>query len=161
MSRIRLLAGAVALLMATLGWNLRAQQPTSVGPVFTAAQASAGRTAYDASCASCHRADLGGVNEAPALAGVNFLSEWGSRPAGALIDYIDRAMPPLQPGTLGVPTATAITAYILQANGASAGPSALAAGSTVVIAAAVAASGATEQAVPAAGVTAAGPAAPP
>ncbi len=160
MSRIRLLAVAVALLMATLGWTLRAQQPTAQGPVFTAAQASAGRAAYDASCASCHRADLGGVNEAPALAGVNFLSEWGSRPAGALIDYIDRAMPPLQPGTLGVATATAITAYILQANGARTGPSALAPGSTVAIAAAVAASGATDQAVPAIGVAAVGTAAP-
>ena len=35
-----------------------AQQPAP--PVFTAEQAAAGRAADDASCASCHVADLGG-----------------------------------------------------------------------------------------------------
>ena len=33
------------------------------------AQATAGQTAYEANCASCHVADLGGRNEAPQLAG--------------------------------------------------------------------------------------------
>jgi mono/diheme cytochrome c family protein len=35
------------------------QQPPGA-PVYTAAQATAGRTAYEANCASCHVADLGG-----------------------------------------------------------------------------------------------------
>ena len=44
-----------------------AQQPSGA-PVFTAAQVDAARTAYEASCASCHVSDLGGRNEAPQLA---------------------------------------------------------------------------------------------
>ena len=56
---------------------LAAQQPAAA-PVFNAAQAAAGRTAYDASCASCHVADLGGRNEAPQLAGSDFMDGWSA-----------------------------------------------------------------------------------
>ena len=48
-------------------------------PVFNASQAASGTTVYTASCASCHMADLGGRNEAPQLAGNNFMSAWRNR----------------------------------------------------------------------------------
>ena len=54
------------------------QQPSCAG-LSRAAQAAAGRAAYQANCASCHFRDLGGRNEAPPLAGPNFMSAWGTR----------------------------------------------------------------------------------
>ena len=47
------------------------QQGAAVAP-FTAAQATAGRTVYQANCASCHGPDLAGRNDAPQLAGPQF-----------------------------------------------------------------------------------------
>ena len=41
------------------------------------AQAATGRQVYETSCASCHRPDLGGAAEAPALAGPNFTEHLG------------------------------------------------------------------------------------
>jgi mono/diheme cytochrome c family protein len=61
---------------------IRGQQPAP--PPFNAAQAAAGRQLYEMNCASCHRADLSGAAEAPALAGPNFTRVWGSRTAAQL-----------------------------------------------------------------------------
>lgn len=110
-----------AALAAACGLVALAQQPPASTAVYTAAQADAGRAAYEANCAACHRADLGGFNEAPALAGGNFIGAWGSRTAGDLIAYIAAAMPPGNPGAPGQPAITNIVAYILQANGAAPG----------------------------------------
>src|SRR5215217_7444408 len=79
---------AIALVMA--------QQPTAA-PVFNAAQAATGRAAYDANCASCHVADLGGRNEAPQLAGSDFMNVWRTRSTRELSDFIQATMPPGDP----------------------------------------------------------------
>ncbi len=95
------------------------QQPPAAG-VFTAGQAAAGRQAYDAGCASCHRPDLAGGNEAPPLAGVNFMNAWRTRSPRELAEYIQVAMPPTGP----MPSreqSLSIAAFILQSNGAQAG----------------------------------------
>jgi len=84
---------------------------------YTVEQATAGRAAYQARCASCHLPDLGGRNEAPPLAGVNFQTAWRARPAAELQDYILKTMPPGGPA-LGPDEAASITAFILQSNGA-------------------------------------------
>jgi alcohol dehydrogenase (cytochrome c) len=89
---------------------------------YTAEQATAGRALYQASCASCHLPDLGGRNEAPPLAGVNFQTEWASRPAAELQDSILKTMPPGGPA-LGPAEAASVTAFILQANNALSGTS--------------------------------------
>ena len=82
----------VGLLAAVLGVAvIRGQQPP-VATAFTAAQVAAGRQAYDASCASCHRADLRGAGEAPALTGPNFTSVWGSRAPAQLTAYIQGSL---------------------------------------------------------------------
>ena len=109
------------------------QQPSApAGAPFTAAQAATGRQAYDASCASCHRPDLGGLNEAPPLTGVNFMNTWRTRSTRELSEFIQTAMPPEGP-RLSPDQALAITAYILQSNGARPGAQALAQTTPVAI----------------------------
>ena len=95
------------------------QEPPAAG-VFAAGQAVAGRQAYDAGCASCHRPDLAGGNEAPPLAGVNFMNEWRARSPRELAEYIQAAMPPAGPMP-SLEQSLSITAFILQVNGAQAG----------------------------------------
>ena len=138
---------------------LTGQQPAS-NAVYTTNQAAAGRAAYDAGCAVCHRPDLGGLNEAPQLAGGNFMSEWGPRSTAELVEYITRTMPPANPGTVSAAAAADIVAFILQANGAIAGPQPLAPAASVRIGTvsmqqAVAAPAATPAAAPAAPATSA------
>lgn len=94
-----------------------AQQAASGGP-YTAEQAEAGRTAYQTLCASCHLTDLRGANEAPPLAGPNFLNTWSSRTTADLYDRIRNTMPANRPRTLSEETVVNIVAFILQVNGA-------------------------------------------
>lgn len=102
----------VAALGATVG--LGRQQP---GGVFTAEQAAAGRAVYQANCASCHMADLAGRNEAPQLAGNNFMNTWRARTTRDLFEFTQSTMPPTG-ANLGVEQYLAVTAFLLQANGA-------------------------------------------
>ena len=57
--------------------------------IFTSGQAEAGRAAYQSNCSSCHLPGLGGRNEAPQLAGGNFIRAWGARTPAALFAYIE------------------------------------------------------------------------
>ena len=95
------------------------QQPPPTA-VYTVAQASAGRAAYQARCAGCHLPDMSGRNEASPLAGPNFMNVWRDQSTHELYEYIATTMPP-GGANLGADTYVAITAYILQANGALAG----------------------------------------
>ena len=54
--------------------------------------------AYQVNCASCHLPDLAGRNEAPPLAGANFMNAWGSRTTAELISYMQEHHAALQPG---------------------------------------------------------------
>jgi alcohol dehydrogenase (cytochrome c) len=108
------------------GWS---QTPAS----YTAAQASDGLATYQSMCASCHLSDLSGRNEAPALAGGNFMNAWGSRTVAELIQYMRENMPPANRGGLSEETYAKIAAFLLQANGAPAGDSPLAATAKIVI----------------------------
>src|SRR5271167_1659312 len=95
---------------------LVAQQSPTSGP-FTEAQAAAGRTAYQENCASCHLADMAGRNEAPQLAGSNFMNTWGSRSTRDLVALIQTSMPPGNAGGLSPETYADLAAFILAANG--------------------------------------------
>jgi alcohol dehydrogenase (cytochrome c) len=64
--------------------------------------------------------DLAGRNEAPQLAGGNFMNAWRARTTRDLFDKIRSTMPPTGE-TLSDDQFLAVTAYILQANGAPAG----------------------------------------
>src|ERR1035438_6986076 len=96
---------------------LTGQQPTATGPS-PQAQADAGRTAYQANCASCHGADLGGRNDAAQLAGSLFMGSFGGRTTSDLVGFMRGAMPPGNPGALGDNTYLNIAAFILDSNGA-------------------------------------------
>lgn len=104
----------------------------NAAPAITAAQAAAGQGAYQARCASCHLADLGGRNEASPLAGAAFMNVWRTRSTKDLYDYIRTSMPP-GGATLGADEYLTITAFILRANGAAPGATALAATTDVPI----------------------------
>ncbi len=96
------------------------QRPEGAGS-YTAAQATAGRTAYQVNCAGCHLADLGGLNEAPQLAGPNFMNAWGHLTTGDLITYMQATMPPGNSGSLSERAFVNIAAFLLEANGAPSG----------------------------------------
>ena len=115
---------AAALVAAPAVAIILGQTPTPAG-VYTTEQAVAGRLAYEVSCASCHQTDLAGANEAPPLAGGNFMNTWRSRTTRDLFSYMQTTMPPENPGRLGDQTYLTIVAYILEANGAPAGTQAL------------------------------------
>jgi len=120
------LCGAVAGLIAIENpVPLQAQAPAAGGrgviapvdPLFTSAQASAGKAPYDQNCASCHGASLDDGEFAPPLRGAGFIGKYAGKPAAGLFTYATTKMPPGNPG--GIPNATyaQILAYVLQQNG--------------------------------------------
>ncbi len=124
--------GALTGMLAT--GTAYAQAPATAGP-FTPQQAAAGFVAYRTHCASCHLPDLGGLNEARPLAGIDFMNVWAERTAEQLILYTQLTMPssPGIPGSLGEQMYADIVAFLLQANGAQPGSDPLTATSQVVI----------------------------
>jgi alcohol dehydrogenase (cytochrome c) len=102
------------------------------GP-YTATQSANGRATYQANCSSCHGADLSGLNSASALAGGLFMSSWGDRTTGDLITFLQGAMPPGNPGSLGEAAYVDVTAFILDFNGAQPGRQPLTSAAKVVI----------------------------
>ncbi len=131
MSRGHRYLALIAIASGLFAASLWAQAPAT-GAVFTIAQAEAGKAAYQAHCASCHAADLGGQNEFPQLAGDDFLAAWKARSTQELFDYLTAAMPPEGP-SLTPEEYLGITALILHENGASAGAKALTATTMVPI----------------------------
>jgi alcohol dehydrogenase (cytochrome c) len=127
MRRIHTFSGLVGAAVVACGLALYAQQ----GPAgrYTAAQAAAGRTTYQANCAGCHMPDLAGSGDAPPLAGTSFMGAWGPRTAKELITFLQVTMPPEKPGSLGNDDYVNLAALILQSNGAPAGTQALTAAS--------------------------------
>jgi alcohol dehydrogenase (cytochrome c) len=113
--RVMMTIGAMAAISG------RSQTPAA----YTARQAADGLAAYQANCATCHLQDLAGRNEAPPLAGGNFMSAWGSRTTAELIRYIQATMPPSNRGGLSDETYANIAGFFLQANGAAPGGSPL------------------------------------
>jgi len=78
-----------------LAWPAAAQaQSADPGGVFTAAQAAAGRAAYEQVCAECHRSDLRGTAHGTELSGAGFMSVWAGRAAAELFEYVRDEMPP-------------------------------------------------------------------
>jgi alcohol dehydrogenase (cytochrome c) len=119
-ARSSLLLGSavfVGIAVASVG----GQQAPPAAPVYTAAQAQAGRTAYAQQCAGCHLADFRGSGDAPAVAGPDFIAKWGPRAVNELFTFLVQTMPPTNPGSLGEQGTLDVTAYLLQINGAPAG----------------------------------------
>jgi alcohol dehydrogenase (cytochrome c) len=132
-ARVPLLAGVAAVLGVTM---VVSGQQADRPAVFTAEQALAGRAVYTARCAGCHLPDLGGRNEASPLAGANFLNAWRDKTARDLFELIAKTMPP-GGANLSPEAALAVTAFILESNGAAAGPQPLTATTAALIPSAV------------------------
>jgi alcohol dehydrogenase (cytochrome c) len=120
-------AGFCAWLM---GFDVLAQGAGffSSGPAvgITVAQANRGKSVYDDNCASCHGANLDDGQFGPALRGAAFKAHWSGQSADALYTYISTKMPPSAAGGLNDKAYADAEAYILQANGVTAGGSELA-----------------------------------
>ncbi|HWN87272.1 MAG TPA: PQQ-binding-like beta-propeller repeat protein [Vicinamibacterales bacterium] len=119
--RSALVPGLAACALAAVQLSSRAQEPLAQSaPSYTAAQAAAGKAAYDTSCASCHGGNLDDGALAPALKGVAFVQKYGGKSVENLFAKV-ASMPPASPNSLGAAATARITAYLLQANAIVAG----------------------------------------
>jgi quinoprotein glucose dehydrogenase len=118
----RVIGGLVITACATLAAQ---QGPTrsSASGVYTTEQAAAGEKIYGEKCASCHGADLGGIERAPALTGSQFFDAWQGD-LRRLRERLD-TMPPSQPRSLSDADASALLGFLLQSSGMPAGRVAL------------------------------------
>ena len=114
--------------------------------VFTALQAQRGKIEVESSCGLCHlqtlrgrvgaedelpdvdalpasfRKFLGsGAGYVPPLAGEEFIEKWKGKPIQELAEKLGGAMKSFPPAGMDDTSALAITAYVVQLNGASAG----------------------------------------
>ena len=96
------------------------------GAVFTADQASNGRTVYNENCSGCHGTDLGN-GTAPPLAGPQFLSSWNQpdRTLEDLFYLIQMTMPFGAGDSLPTDQYVDVVAFVLQQNGYASGNEAL------------------------------------
>ena len=122
---------------------LGAQQKNEAPQVFTAAQAAAGKAAYESTCISCHTSSLNGRTGAPGelppleslspvmqqvvanangqvppLAGEAFMAKWGGKTTQELSRRVNEAVGGFRPRNATDATYLELTAYFLEANGA-------------------------------------------
>lgn len=103
-------AGTGAAAAATDASGIR----STLGGVYTAEQAAAGKNVYEGLCISCH-AGMGNHT------GPVFRATWGGRDLGEMYDFMSQNMPKNDPGSLAPEDYTAVMAYLLQMNGMPAG----------------------------------------
>lgn len=84
---------------------------------FSAEQAQHGQSVFRDKCGACHGDDLEGGQEAPALMGDAFWSEWDQQTARSLYSRIISTMPPDGPGTLDPKDVIDIVAFVVHKNG--------------------------------------------
>jgi quinoprotein glucose dehydrogenase len=84
--------------------------------VYTKEQAGRGQAKYAQVCSNCHQSDLSGSDQAPGLAGGDFLDRWDGQSVGDLADRIRTSMPLDDVGSLNVQLSADLTAYLLEAN---------------------------------------------
>lgn len=85
--------------------------------VFSAEQANHGGAIFRDKCGACHGNDLEGGQEAPALKGDAFWSDWDQQTARSLYSRIISTMPPDGPGTLDPKDVIEIVAFVVHENG--------------------------------------------
>src|SRR5215472_5296265 len=92
-------------------------QPRSVWDgIYTNEQAKRGEPLYYRECSTCHGDKLAGHEDAPPLAGPDFMDSWNGLTVGKLFDKIRLTMPKGEPGTVTVQVKADILAYILSVN---------------------------------------------
>jgi mono/diheme cytochrome c family protein len=102
---------------ALIGVVLLAQGTRSVRDgVYTQDQAKQGHDLYSQHCAVCHGSNLEGGEEAPALAGGDFISNWNGLTVGDLFERIRTTMPQNKPQSLSREVDASILAFVLSSN---------------------------------------------
>jgi mono/diheme cytochrome c family protein len=143
----------VVLTTVPPAWSADQPRESSSAPrVFTAAQARAGKVAYESSCGLCHRPGMQGrtgdpgelpdvnslpenmiktldqsAGQVPPLAGPRFLAHWGAKSTKDFVARVANAMGAFPPRNTGGDTSVQLTAYFLQMNGGKPGKIALSA----------------------------------
>jgi len=111
---------AVAVL--AIGWPLVAAADATPRPLpIEAEQIAVGASAYAASCAACHGAELEGMAHFPELRGAVFRARWSDNTLGELYTYVHDQMPLGAGGSLSDEAYAAIVAFMLARNGVEAG----------------------------------------
>jgi cytochrome c len=118
--KFRILAPAVILSASIFALG---QQPTRsvLQGVYTEDQTKRGADAFAKNCSVCHGHDMSGGEEAPALFGANFMSNWNGLTVGDLSERIRISMPPQDPSRLTRQENVDIISALLKANGLPAG----------------------------------------
>ena len=95
--------------------------------VYTELQANRGEREYGRTCEHCHGAGLEGdaAKEIPPLVSDPFMRNWNGKSLKELFELLSRSMPADNRGSLSARTYTDLVAYLLRANDAPAGSSAL------------------------------------
>ena len=84
--------------------------------IYTPEQADRGREAYERACAHCHRYDLSGDEEAPALRGSSFFVRWDGRSVSEMFGTVAATMPQDSPASLSSETYVDIMSFLLKQN---------------------------------------------
>ena len=90
---------------------------SAASALFSAEQAKHGESIVHDKCGACHGDSLEGGQEAPALKGDAFWSEWDQQTARSLYSRIISTMPPDGPGTLDPKDVIDLVAFIVHENG--------------------------------------------
>lgn len=108
----------LVLILTVTGVCLSALQTTrSVKEgVYTEEQRKRGYAQFQEKCSMCHGADMNGGEEAPALFGGNFMSDWNGLTVGDLAERIRVSMPPNNPELLNAQQRADIISQILSVN---------------------------------------------
>ena len=95
--------------------------------VYTEVQANRGEREYGRTCEHCHGGGLEGDTgrEIPSLVSDPFMRNWNRKNLKELFETLSRSMPADNRGSLSARTYTDLIAYLLRANEAPAGTSAL------------------------------------
>jgi mono/diheme cytochrome c family protein len=121
---VRYAAAVIGLAVWTVLAPAGAQDTTTsvLDGVYTDEQAERGADTFAHHCAVCHGAALGGMGEAPALVGAQFVSDFNGLTVGDLFDRVRTTMPLNNPGALSRDQYVDILAFLLRTNGYPSGP---------------------------------------
>jgi cytochrome c len=129
---IKISAAAIVCVAIGISYSrLHAQEPASTSHsvwdgVFTKEQSTRGAKLYTQHCEKCHGPSLEGVDEAPGLAGPDFLANWNGLTVGDLFNRIHTTMPADAAGSLSPEVTADILSYVLSSNNFPAGSTELA-----------------------------------
>jgi S-disulfanyl-L-cysteine oxidoreductase SoxD len=112
------LAFATLTALLTGAWVAQTPPRTVWSGVYSSEQADRGKKVYVKNCQECHGESLLGADQAPGLAGDEFVAKWNKVSVGDLFDRVQSTMPDTNPGSLTGPQYADAVAYVLRENGA-------------------------------------------